>query len=710
MRDGNVVRRSTDDGATWTTPSGLAGLSEIRGIYELADATNTIVFFGRLSSAGAKSALFASTDRGATFVKRWNSTASWPGFIWVPRTGAAATNTIWLAFQGALHRSTDAGTSFTPIATIDNAASQAILCGSEAGGVILYAAMYSGGAWKLYRSSAGGTGFTLKSTLDDYWGSITASILDPDLVIYGGVEAHRSTNGGASFSVINTWGAYYGAPAAKLHADIQGIECFVDPSNAAAERWYFCTDGGTYHSTTGGSTVNNLSLTGLGVSQYYSTLTSKSNPNYIQAGSQDQGYQRGSYVTPTGNGPSTPFNQILSGDYGHLTSGDDTHGTVFSNYPGFFMVTKGETNPSIVATVDFPSGANYEWIPPLAADRANPNDCFFGADRLYRYAKGAGNSWSPVLHSNHDFAANGGSYLTAIAVAPTDPQRMYAVNAGGRLFYSTDHGVTWTPSASSAPGEHYFYGNAIAVHPGNASEAVVGGSGYSTSGVRRTTDGGVTWVALGSGSGLPMTHFYDLAYDGDGNVYAGTETGAWKWDRATNTWSDILGAEAPITLYWSVEHVPGKNVMRFGTYGRGIWDYSLGGSICPATITSFGTGCPGSGGFVPALAMSGCPSPGDSVTLSISKGLGGANAILFFGIVPLALPLGGGCQLHPQPLLPITLTLPLSGSGAGTGAISVPATIPAGSSPGQIVVQAFVPDPGAPLKFSNTNALILNIQ
>lgn len=708
VRDGNVVRRSIDDGATWTTPAGLSGLSEIRGIFELQDATHTIVFLGRLSSSGAKTALFASTDRGATFVKRWNTTASWSGFIWVPRTGAAASNTIWLVHQGALFRSTDSGASFSNVATIDATASQAILCGSEAGGTILYGAMYSGGDWKLYRSTSGGASFALKSTLDDYWGSITASILNPDIVIYGGVESHRSTNGGASFSVINTWGAYYAAPSTKLHADIQGIECFVDPVNPSAERWYFCTDGGTYHSTTSGATVNNLSLLGLGVSQYYSTHTSKTNPNYIQAGAQDQGYQRGSYVAPSGNGPATPFNQIISGDYGHLTSGDDTHATVFSNYPGFFMVVKGETSPSVVATPDFPAGASYEWIPPLAADRSNPNDCFFGANRLYRYVKGSGNSWSPVQHSNFDFGANGGAYLTAIAVAPTDVQRMYAVNAGGKLFYSTNHGVDWAESASSAPGEHYFYGNAFAVHPTNALEAVVGGSGYSTSGVRRTTDGGITWSPLGTG--MPATHFYDLAYDGDGNVFAGAETGAWMWDRATGAWSDILGATAPITLYWSVEYVPGKNVMRFGTYGRGIWDYDLGGPSCSATITSFGTGCAGSGGFTPVLAMTGCPSPGDSVTLSITKGLGGSTSVLFLGIVPLALPLGGNCQLHPQPLLPITISLPLAGSGAGNGAISVPATIPPGSSAGQLVIQAFVPDSGVPMKFSNTNALILNIQ
>jgi hypothetical protein len=75
---------------------------------------------------------------------------------------------------------------------------------------------------------------------------------------------------------------------------------------------------------------------------------------------------------------------------------------------------------------------------------------------------------------------------------------------------------------------------------------------------------------------LPSTLVYGLAYagDGSGDVYAATEAGAYCWSRATATWENIMGTEAPITLYWSVEAVPGLPLMRFGTYGRGIWDYA----------------------------------------------------------------------------------------------------------------------------------------
>jgi len=51
----------------------------------------------------------------------------------------------------------------------------------------------------------------------------------------------------------------------------------------------------------------------------------------------------------------------------------------------------------------------------------------------------------------------------------------------------------------------------------------VGGSGYSTPGVVRSTDGGTTWQD--EVVGLPSTLIYDLAYDPEGNLYV-VENGA----------------------------------------------------------------------------------------------------------------------------------------------------------------------------------------
>ena len=39
-------------------------------------------------------------------------------------------------------------------------------------------------------------------------------------------------------------------------------------------------------------------------------------------------------------------------------------------------------------------------------------------------------------------------------------------------------------------------------------------------------------------------------------------------------WTDITGNVAPVTTYWSVEALHHEPTVRFGTYGRGIWDFT----------------------------------------------------------------------------------------------------------------------------------------
>ena len=123
-------------------------------------------------------------------------------------------------------------------------------------------------------------------------------------------------------------------------------------------------------------------------------------------------------------------------------------------------------------------------------------------------------------------------------------------------------------------------------------------------------------------------------------------------------------------------------------------------------VTSYGAGCPGSGGIVPSLSLS-SPIPGFSVTLAIENGLGGALAVVFVGGVadhPIC-----GCTLLVRPG-PLVLFLPLTGSGAGGGTASFDYHVPATVTPGTISLQAFIVDAGAPCGFSSTNALLVNFE
>ncbi len=576
MTDGGVVHVSRDSGLTWEAPAGIAGLSTIRGVAQLQDASRTILIYGRGPGTAERPTIFASVDYGRTFAVRWQGAQLWDGWMWVPRVGAGAASHVYILELGKLRRSVDGGVTFGLAFPIVWPASRGVLAGSEAGGPNLYAALQVATGWALYRSADGGRTWAFTVPIADFWQSLAASIVNPDLVAYGGVEVFRSTNGGQTFVKMNEWWQYYDDIVNKLHADVPGLHVWPDPANPAEERWYVSTDGGTYVSEDGMATVHNLALEGLAVSQYYSTLSSATNWDRLSAGSQDQGYQNGIVVHASGAGPSTPLAQLISGDYGHLTSSDGSHALVPSTYPGFILVQEGPSSPAL-HFVDFPAGSLHAWLPPVVADPIAPGTFYFCSDRLWRYDRVSPSSWSSSHHSSQLFGGPGvpGSYLSALAFAPTDPDRAYAVTDAGRLFFSADHGVSWSESTDPAPPQHYFYGNAITVHPADPLEVAVGGSGYSGPGVVRSVDGGATWSD--ESAGLPPTLVYALVYaeDGSGDLYAGTEMGAWRWDRGTASWENVMGNAAPITIYWSAEVVNDGGTIRFGTYGRGIWDYAI---------------------------------------------------------------------------------------------------------------------------------------
>ena len=130
---------------------------------------------------------------------------------------------------------------------------------------------------------------------------------------------------------------------------------------------------------------------------------------------------------------------------------------------------------------------------------------------------------------------------------------------------------------------------------------------------------------------------------------------------------------------------------------------------CTGTITTYGTGCAGTGGFVPSLDMTGCPVTGGHVTLEIQNGLGPTFAFLFIGTAQTNIPMGGGCFLLTAPVVAIVNGLPIFGAGPGNGQLSLEGTLPPGASGAAVGMQAFLADPGTAKGFSNTNGVWLTV-
>ncbi len=129
------------------------------------------------------------------------------------------------------------------------------------------------------------------------------------------------------------------------------------------------------------------------------------------------------------------------------------------------------------------------------------------------------------------------------------------------------------------------------------------------------------------------------------------------------------------------------------------------------TCRGYGTGCAGTGGFVPELSTSPCGTivNGTQITVQVSEGLGGAPLVLFFGLNQAALPIGGGCTLNIAPVLPGLVSVPLGGVGPGNGGVILTGIMPASAAGVTFTMQGFVGDNGSPIGFTATNGVQLTV-
>lgn len=568
---GQSPQYSDDWGKTWKNASPLTGLTESQEKYQWGwiektartkDAVYLITREWNGSPWGAKWALYRSMDFGKnyTFVFSTMDDLS----LW---TNNEFSVSAYYTTKGAVYKLGNSGTgsllSNLPVAN-------AQISGGFDDGKSLYLYAYSDGT--LYKSNNGAKTWTTQGKTAD--GNITfVSRTDHNLITCGWVDCYKSNDGGKTWNVINRWGEYYGQPASKLHADIMQINSFFN--KAGKEVILICCHGGLYVSYDQLQTVNNLSLKKHNISQYYSTITSYHQPDIMYAGSQDQGYQRSEIDTNTG---ILNFQQVISGDYGHMVSADSGR-TFWMTYPGFLTYLPEPRQGGLSAWWDYTSKGQL-WMAPLMADPDNPAAVFMcggvpeneKGGKLYHITSVNGKAEAKVLPFNF------GSQITAANYSPKNKKIRFVLTSDNNFYTSMDGGKTWqSKSTDTLPGGHYFYGNGILPSPINEKRVYVCGSGYSNPGVYRSDDYGATWTPLTENA--PKTLFYRIVCTPDEKyIFAATEAGPYVYIVAENKWYDMYGTKpggAPDQTYWSVEYVEPINVVRFCTYGRGVWDFEI---------------------------------------------------------------------------------------------------------------------------------------
>jgi hypothetical protein len=416
---------------------------------------------------------------------------------------------------------------------------------------------------------------------------------DTDHLLAGGVELYASHDGGFSWEKLNHWWEYYDDVPNKIHADMMYFREFFDPS---LEEYFtlISNHGGMSQTVDYGLTTQNIGMSGLNVSQYYSVRTDPRDPSIAYAGSQDQGFQRG--VLQDDSGPDD-FDQLISGDYGHIVFSENDR-RLWTVYPNgsvsYYHNPQTDAGPQ--TWYELESENESVWIPPLAESPFRElNEIYMAGGNA---EGGPGSFLIRLTFDNfsikadqfpYDFLEERQGEVSAIAFSPIDPDIIYTGTTGGGFFTSLDGGQSWETEDIIGPGAQYLYGNHIYASRLTPGMVLFSGSGYSNPPVWLSLDHGRTFSPMADG--LPPTLVYAVAANSDESViYAATEAGPYAFFTDEGMWYPMSGDIAPATGYWSVEYLKDLDRVRFGTYGRGIWDFQVSAVTSTGKIAHAGPG------------------------------------------------------------------------------------------------------------------------
>lgn len=516
------IRRTTDGGATWQLVSGIA---HVRDLVQHPTINN--ILYATTFSPGGGAAFWRSTNSGTSWTViqtiesasriRLAVTKAAPSTVW-----AVAASTYPWGLQG-VYRSNDVGASYTMIPNTKN-----LLGWSRAGT-----------DW-----NRGGQGW--------YDLAMAVSPTDVNRVIVGGINNWLSTNGGSSWTLATE---QRGDGAPWVHADQHFLA--YHPIN---NRLFVCHDGGIARSTDNGLSWSDAS-TGLKIQQFYAMGTTDMDPGLMIAGAQDNS-------TLVVDGMSS--SHVIGGD-GMECAIDPSNPNIMygSVYYGTFYRTMNRGSNWTTISNAGARGENGGWVAPLVVYKKSPNTILAGYRNVWKSTNN-GTSWTRLSN----FSVSSNSTLRSVAVSPNDDRYIYAA-FNQSMFGTTNGGQTW----QTINGLGGFITD-IEVDPSSPKRIWVTYGAYNNSvKIAEINDGTVTNV---TGSGIPNVPINTvMVVEGSPRrLFIGTDVGVYVTDLGSNVWMPY-GSGMPTTPVSDLEYLPTSKKIRAATFGRGIWEVDA--TQCTAT-------------------------------------------------------------------------------------------------------------------------------
>jgi photosystem II stability/assembly factor-like uncharacterized protein len=237
----------------------------------------------------------------------------------------------------------------------------------------------------------------------------------------------------------------------------------------------------------------------------------------------------------------------------------------------------GQTWKTILTTNAFSSDdydLAYATQRSFAMDPQKPARLLLGTTMVFETtnAGAASPTWAPISGVLSPSSSVADQYVTALAIAPSDGQTVYAATADGHLWATTNGGGTWKQR------DNGFYGTGagvvidIRIDPADPKRVFIALTGVG--GVWWTPKLGTTpWAKIGAGipSHLSVgTVFADWQYSPPA-LYAGTSRGVYHSVNLGGSWSPF-GLDMPNTVVSDLQGYAPLNILAAATFGRGVWE------------------------------------------------------------------------------------------------------------------------------------------
>jgi photosystem II stability/assembly factor-like uncharacterized protein len=213
-------------------------------------------------------------------------------------------------------------------------------------------------------------------------------------------------------------------------------------------------------------------------------------------------------------------------------------------------------------------------------DPVTSKTLYFGTHRLYKTTN-EGILWTALSTD----LTKGSGYITTIAVAKIDPRTIYVGASDGMVNVSRDGGASFSPSTNGLPNR---YVTRIAVDPSDGAHALLTVSGFATGHVFETKNAGASWNDISAG--LVDAPANAIVFVPGVGIMVGTDVGVFQTASPGASW--VSGPPGiPNVIIQDLVYAPGANLLLAGTYGRGMFAYTVGGdaAVLRGDVNSDGT-------------------------------------------------------------------------------------------------------------------------